>query len=155
MKSLGGLGVSMVLCALFPSTFLKDDAKWTYQSDVGRLDVAFAGEARDGQIEVQGKTLRVDRPQWIRDVNHNQGVVVHFPASYLQKTYRIELKPHGNAKEISLGMSFLGKDLRVCDTFVSRIYELTGKPSPKKKLFGMINHSGTAQRTFLPIRPSH
>ena len=116
MKSLlGGLGVSMVLCALFPSTFLKDDAKWTYQSDVGRLDVAFAGEARDGQIEVQGKTLRVDRPQWIRDVNHNHGVVVHFPASYLQKTYRIELKPHGNAKEISLGMSFLGKDLRVCD----------------------------------------
>ncbi len=110
---LGGLVISMVLAALFPSAFLKDDAKWTYQSDVGRVDVTFAGDVRDGQIDVQGKSLRVDRPQWIHDGKHNQGVVVQFPVSYLKRTYEITLKPRGNTKEMSLGMSFLGKDLRV------------------------------------------
>lgn len=72
----GGLGVSIVLCALLPSTFLKNDAKWTYQSDVGRVDVAFAGEVCDGKINVQGKTLQVDRPQWICDGNDNQGALL-------------------------------------------------------------------------------
>ncbi len=110
---LGGLGVSIVLCSLFPSAFLKDEARWTYQSDVGRVDVTFAGDVRDGQIDVQGKSLRVDRPQWIHDGKHNQGVVVQFPVSYLKRTYEITLKPRGNTKEMSLGMSFLGKDLRV------------------------------------------
>ena len=109
----GGLGVSIVLCALFPSIFLKNDAKWTYQSDVGRVDVAFAGEVCDGKINVQGKTLRVDRPQWIHDDKHNQGVVVHFPVSYLRKTYQITLKPWGKTQETSLIMSFRGKDLRI------------------------------------------
>ena len=48
---LGGLGISVVLAALFPSAFLKNDAQWTYQSDFGRVDVAFAGDVRNGQIE--------------------------------------------------------------------------------------------------------
>ena len=110
---LGGLGVSIVLCALFPSTFLKNDAKWTYQSDVGRVDVAFVGDAQDGQIEVQGKTLRVDRPRWILDGKNNQGVMIQFPVSYFQKSYQIALLPRGNASEISLVMNFRGQDLRV------------------------------------------
>lgn len=110
---LGGFGVSIVLCALFPSLFLTDDAWWTYQGDVGRVDVVFAKDARDGKIDVQGKTLRVDRPQGMRDSKGNQGVMVQFPVSYLQKSYQITLKPWGNTKETSLMMSFRGKDLRV------------------------------------------
>ena len=108
---LGGLGVSIVLCSLFPSLFLTDDAWWTYQSDVGRVDVTFFGDVRDGQIDVQGKSLLVDRPRWMLKHKHKQGVVVQFPVSYLRKTYQMTLKPRGNTKEISLGMSFLGKDL--------------------------------------------
>ena len=110
---LGGLILSMVLVALFPSAFLKDEAKWTYQSDVGRVDVTFTGDVRDGQIDIQEKSLRVDRPRWICDGNDNQGVVVQFPVSYLRKTYQMTLTPRGNAKKISLVMRFRGKDFRV------------------------------------------
>ena len=110
---LEGLVLSMVLTVLFPGAFLKDDAKWTYQSDVGRVDVALAGEVRAGQIDIQEKSLRVDRPRWICDGNDNQGVVVQFPVSYLRKTYHMTLTPRGNAKEISLVMRFRGKDFRV------------------------------------------
>ncbi len=110
---LGGLGVSTVLCALFPSLFLTDDAWWTYQSDVGRVDVTFFGDVRDGQIDVQGKSLRVDRPRWMLEHKHKQGVVVQFPVSYLQKSYQITLEPQGVAKEVSLAINFRGKDLRV------------------------------------------
>ena len=110
---LGGLGLSILLVSLFPSAFLKDDAQWTYQSDVGRVDVAFDGEVRDGKIELQEKSLRVDRPRWICDGNGNQGVVVQFPVSYLRKTYQMTLTPRGNAKEISLVVRFRGKDFRV------------------------------------------
>ena len=109
---LGGLVLSTMLVALFPNVFLEDDAKWTYQNDLGRVDVTFAGDAHNGQIDVQGKSLRVDRPQWMLNRNHNQGVVVHFPVSYLKKTYEITLKPQGSAKQISLEMNFRGKDLR-------------------------------------------
>ena len=111
--SLGGLVLSMVLTVLFPSAFLKDEARWTYQSDVGRVDVTFVGDACDGQIDIQEKSLRVDRPRWMCDVNGNQGVVVQFPVSYLRKTYQMTLTPRGNAKEISLVMRFRGKDFRV------------------------------------------
>lgn len=110
---LGGLGVSIVLCTLFLSTFLKDDAKWTYQSDVGRVDVAFAGEVRDGKIDVQEKELRVDRPQGMRNSKGNQGIKVQFPISYLYKSYQITLTPSGEAKEISLVMFFRGRYLKV------------------------------------------
>ena len=110
---LGGLVLTIVLCALSPSAFLKGNAKWTYQSDVGRVDVAFAGDARNGQIDVQGESLRVDRPQWICDGKGNQGVTIQFPVSYFRKSYQITLKPEGNSKEISLAMKFRGKDLRV------------------------------------------
>ena len=109
---LGGLILNMVLVALFPSAFLKDEARWTYQSDVGRVDVAFAGDVSDGQIEVHGKELRVERARWIRDAKGNQGVVVQFPISYLRKNYQIALMPQGNAKDISLVMNFRGQDLR-------------------------------------------
>ena len=95
--SLGGLVLSMVLTVLFPSAFLKDEARWTYQSDVGRVDVTFVGDACDGQIDIQEKSLRVDRPRWMCDVNGNQGVVVQFPVSYLRKTYQMTLTPRGNA----------------------------------------------------------
>ena len=110
---LRGLIISTVLCALFPRVFLKDDAKWTYQSDVGRVDIAFAGEVRAGKIDVQGKSLRVDRPRWIRDSKGNQGVMVQFPVSFLRKSYQITLTPRGNAKDMSLIMNFRGKYLRV------------------------------------------
>ena len=110
---LGGLVISMVLAALFPSAFLKGDARWTYKNDLGRVDVAFTGNVSDGQIEVQGTELRVDRPRWMRDDNGNQGVMVQFPVSFLQKSYQITLKPQGTAKEISLTMKFRGKDFRV------------------------------------------
>ena len=110
---LEGLVLSMVLTVLFPGSFLKDDAKWTYQSDVGRVDVAFAGEVRAGKIDVQGKTLRVDRLRWMRDSKGNQGVSVQIPVSYLQKSYQITLTPSGKAKDISLVISFRGQDLRV------------------------------------------
>ena len=110
---LGGLGVSIVLCSLFPSLFLTDDAWWTYQSDVGRVDVTFFGDVRDGQIDVQGKSLLVDRPRWMLKHNHNQGVMVQFPVSYLRRSYQVTLKPRGNAKEMFLKMNFLGEDLRV------------------------------------------
>ena len=105
--------MSILLVSLFPSAFLKDDAQWTYQSDVGRVDVAFDGEVRDGKIELQEKSLRVDRPRWICDGNGNQGVVVQFPVSYLRKTYQMTLTPRGSTKEMSLKMSFRGSDLRV------------------------------------------
>ncbi len=105
--------MSIVLVSLFPSAFLKDDAYWTYQSDVGRVDVAFAGEVCNGKIDFQGKTLRVDRPRWIRDSKGNQGVMLQFPVSYPQKSYQMALTPRGNAKDMSLIMKFRGKDLMV------------------------------------------
>ncbi len=110
---LGGLGISVVLAALIPSLFLKDDIKWRIQSNFGRVDVVFSGDIRDGQIDVYEKSLRVDRPRWIRDGNGNQGVVVQFPVSFLRKTYQMTLKPKGNTQSTSLVVSFLGQDLRV------------------------------------------
>ena len=110
---LGGFVLSMVLCALFPRTFLRDDARWTYQSNVGRMEIAFAGDVRNGQIDIQGKELRIYRPKWMLNGNYNQGIVVQFPISYLQKAYQITLKPRGSTKEMSLKMSFRGSDLRV------------------------------------------
>ncbi len=110
---LGGLVLSLVLCALFPRTFLKDDARWTYQSDVGRMEIAFSGDVSNGQIDIQGKELRIYRPKWMLNGNYNQGIMVQFPISYLQKAYQITLKPRGSIKEMSLKMSFRGSDLRV------------------------------------------
>ena len=110
---LGGLVICMVLCALFPRAFLNGDALWTYQSDVGRVDVSFVGNVHDEQIDVREKSLRVDRPRWIRDSKGNQGVVIQFPVSYLRKTYQMTLKPRGNAKEISLALGFRGENFLV------------------------------------------
>ena len=143
---LGGLVLSMVLVALFPSAFMKGDAKWT-----------FAGDAHDGKIDVTGKNLELDRPRFYLDDNRNQGIVANFPVSYLRRSYQVTLKPRGNAKEISLVMGFRGKNFSFVirgnlHTFVLRIYELMGKPSPRRKLFGTINHSGIGQRTYLTIR---
>ena len=109
--SLIGLTLSVVLCALFPRAFLKDDAWWTYKSGFGRIDIAFAGGTRNGQISVQGDISRVDRPQWLCGGKNNQGVMIHFPVSYLQKSYQMTLTPSGEAKEVSLMMSFRGQDL--------------------------------------------
>ena len=112
MKALlGGLILSIVLCTLFPIVFLKGNALWTYKSGFGRIDIAFAGGTRNGQISVQGDTSRVDRPRWLCDGKNNQGVTIHFPVSYLQKSYQITLTPSGEAKELSLMMSFRGQDL--------------------------------------------
>ena len=110
---LGGLGISVVLAALVPSLFLKDDIKWRLQSNFGRVDVAFGGDALDGQIEVQGNELREERPRWIRDAKGNQGVVVQFPVSFLSKMYQMTLKPQGNTQSTSLVLSFRGQDLKV------------------------------------------
>ena len=110
---LGGLVLSLVLVALFLSPFLKDDAKWTYQNDLGRVDVTLAGDAHNGQIDVTGKGLQLDRPQFYLDGKGNQGVMVHVPVSYLRTSYQVTLKPRGNAEEISLAMRFRGKDFRV------------------------------------------
>ena len=112
---LGGLGVSVVLAALFPSLCLKDDAVWTYQSDVGRVDVALAGNVSDGQIEIHGKELQVDKPRLMGDSKGNQGVVVQFPVSYLQKSYQITLTPRGKARDISLAITFRGENFQVHD----------------------------------------
>ncbi len=102
-----------MLAALFPSLCLKGDALWTYQNDVGRVDVAFTGDVSDGQIEVQGEELRVDRPRWMGDSKGNQGVMVQFPVSYLQKSHQITLTPRGKARDISLTMIFRGKNFQV------------------------------------------
>ena len=110
---LGGLVLSMVLVALFPSAFLKDDAKWTFQSNVGRVDIAFAGDVQNGCLEVLGNNVRTDEPKWLLDNRHNQGVMVSFPVSYLKRTYKITLQPRGDAREMSLEMSFRGPDLRI------------------------------------------
>ena len=110
---LGGLVLSMVLVALFPSTFLKGDAKWTYKNDLGRIDVTFAGDAHDGKIDVTGKDLELDRPRFYLDDKRNQGIVAKFPVSYLRRSYQVTLKPRGNAKEISLVMGFRGKNFLV------------------------------------------
>ena len=110
---LGGFVLSMVLVALFPASFLKNDAKWTFQSNDGRVDVAFAGDIQDGCLEVRGDNVRAHEPKWLLDNRHNQGVMVSFPVSYLQKAYQITLKPRGDVKEVSIMMSFRGQDLRV------------------------------------------
>lgn len=112
---LGGVGISVVLAALVPSAFLKGDARWTYQSNSGRVDVAFVGDVSGGQIDVQGKELRVDRPQWILNGKNNQGVMIHFPVSFFKNPYQIALTPSGDAKEISLEMRFRGEYWRVHD----------------------------------------
>ena len=109
---LGGFVSSIVLWALFPNAFLECGAKWTFQNDLGRVDVAFDGDVSDGQIDVHGKELQVDRPRWMGDSKGNQGVVVQFPVSYLHKSYQVKLKPRGDAKEISLTMRFRGSDFR-------------------------------------------
>ena len=110
---LEGLVLSIVLVALFPSAFLKGEAKWTYQSDVGRVDVTFAGDEHNGQIEITGKALQLDKPQFYLDDRGNQGVVVQFPVSYVKKAYQITMKPQGNVKEVSLAMKFRGKNFIV------------------------------------------
>ena len=69
----GGLVISMMLCVLFPSAFLKDDALWTFQGNVGRVDVAFAGDIQNGCLEVRGDNVRADEPKWLLDNRHNQG----------------------------------------------------------------------------------
>ena len=106
---LGGLGISIVLAALFPSAFLTDDAKWTHHGNFGRVDIAFAGDVSDGQIEVQGKSLQVYKLRGLLDKRHNQGVVVQFPASYLKKSHQITLIPQGKGKKISFEMRFRGE----------------------------------------------
>lgn len=108
-----GLALSVVLIALFPSIFLTDDAWWTYQNDLGRVDVTFIGDAHNGQIDVTGKDLQLDRPQFYLDDKGNQGVVAHVPVSYFRKSYQVTLKPRGNAKEISLAMRFRGRNFLV------------------------------------------
>ena len=109
---LGGLILSVVLVALFPSAFLKDDAWWTYKNRFGRIDVAFAGGVSDGQIEVRGgKEVQVARPRWMLNGKNNQGVMIFFPVSYLKKSYQMTLTPRGRAKEISLVMHFRGAHL--------------------------------------------
>ena len=110
---LGGLVICMVLCALFPRAFLNGDALWTYQSDVGRVDVAFSGEVENGCLEVRGNNVRAYEPKWLLDNRHNQGTMVSFPVSYLKKIYKITLNPLGNARELSLEMNFRGQDLRI------------------------------------------
>ena len=110
---LGGLSISVVLCSLFPSAFLDGDAKWTFQNDLGRVDVIFAVDAHNGKIDVTGKGLELDRPRFYLDNKSNQGIVAKFPVSYLRKSYQVTLKPRGNAKEISLVMGFRGKNFRV------------------------------------------
>ena len=110
---LGGLGISVVLCSLFPSAFLKGDALWTFQGNVGRVDVAFSGDVQDGCLEVRGDNVRAYEPIWLLDNRHNQGAMVSFPVSYLKKTYKITLKPRGDAREMSLEMNFRGPDLRI------------------------------------------
>ena len=110
---LGGLGLCMVLCALFPRAFLNGDALWTYQSDVGRVDIVFSGEVENECLEVRGNNVRADEPKWLLDNRHNQGVVLSFPVSYLRETYQVTLEPQGDVKEVSLMMSFRGQDLRV------------------------------------------
>ena len=110
---LGGLVLSMVLITLFPSAFLMDDAKWTYQSDIGRVDVAFVGDVQYGYLEVHGDNVRAYKPKWLLDNRHNQGTMISFPVSYLKRTYEITLKPQGNAKEMSLIMNFRGDNLMV------------------------------------------
>ena len=110
---LGGLVLSIVLLTLFPSDFLKDDAKWTYQSDVGRVDVAFVGDVQDGCLEVRGDNVRAYEPKWLLDSRHNQGTMISFPVSYLKRTYEIALEPQGKAKEMSLTVIFRGDNLMV------------------------------------------
>ena len=103
----------MVLIALFPSAFLKDDVLWTHQSNVGRVDIAFAGDIQNGCLKVLGNNVRVYEPKWLLDNRHNQGVMVSFPVSYLKKTYKITLQPRGDARKMSLEMNFRGPDLRI------------------------------------------
>ncbi len=110
---LGGLGISIVLAALFPSAFLTDDAKWTHHGNFGRVDIAFAGDVSDGQIEVQGKSLQVYKLRGLLDKRHNQGVVVQFPASYLKKSHQITLIPRGKGKKLSFEMRFRGEWHRI------------------------------------------
>ena len=110
---LGGLILSMVLVAPFPSAFLKDDAKWTFQNDLGRVDVTFIGDTHNGQIDVTGKDLQLDKPQFYLDKKGNQGVMVHVPVFYLKKSCQITLKPRGDAKDISLALRFRGKNFLV------------------------------------------
>ena len=111
---LGGLITSIVLSTLFlSSSFLKDDALGTFQGNVGRVDVAFTGGVENGCLEVRGDNVRADEPKWLLDNCHNQGTMVSFPVSYLQETYKITLKPLGNAREMSLEMNFRGQDLRI------------------------------------------
>ena len=110
---LGGLGISVVLAALSPNLFLEDDAKWTFQGNVGRVDVAFTGDVENGCLEVLGNNVRVYEPKWLLDNRHNQGAMVSFPVSYLKKTYKITLLPRGDAREMSLEMNFRGPDLRI------------------------------------------
>ena len=110
---LGGLGISIALAALFPSAFLTDDAKWTHHGNFGRVDIAFAGDVSDGQIEVQGKSLQVYKLRGLLDKRHNQGVVVQFPASYLKKSHQITLIPQGKGKKISFAMRFRGEWHRI------------------------------------------
>lgn len=109
----GGLIICMVLCSLFPSAFLEGDAKWTFQNDLGRVDVTFVGDAHNGQIDVTGKDLQLDRPRFYLDDKGNQGVVIQFPVSYVKKAYQLTLKPRGNAKDISLALRFRGKNFLV------------------------------------------
>ena len=110
---LRGLVLSIVLCSPSSSVFLKDVALWTFQSNVGRVDVAFAGSVQNGYLEVRGDNVRAYKPKWLLDNRHNQGDMILFPVSYLKRTYEITLKPQGNAKEMSLIMNFRGSNLMV------------------------------------------
>ena len=109
----GGLIISMILISLLPSLFLKDDALWTYQSNTGRVDVAFAGDVQHGYLEVRGDNVRAYKPKWLLDNRHNQGTSISFPVSYLKRTYEITLEPQGSTREVSLVMNFRGQDIRI------------------------------------------
>lgn len=114
LSLLMALGLSIILVLIFPRAFLHEEAVWTHQSDVGRVDISLEGDIRNGRIEAEGEHLSVTRPEWFAKKNY-QGTEIQFPVSYRWKHYQITLTPHADSPDgwYDLVMNFRGQDFRI------------------------------------------
>ncbi len=135
------LVLSVLLTLIFPTWFLKEDARWTFLSGVACVDISFVGNLTNGRVKVESNDTIITQPKWSSSSKNSfQGTVVECPVSYRTKPYQIKLTPQADewGKDATLIIKFRGEDFqyggkRKSAWVIFRNIKLNGQPVATEK----------------------
>lgn len=84
------LVLSVILALIFPTWFLKEEARWTHLNDTARMDISISGKVKNGRVRAECANTQITQPKWLSDGNF-QGTMVVFPVAYRKNSYQIKL----------------------------------------------------------------